>query len=156
MSYSVINIGCTLFSIIRSSSGAHGCHNSNSGPDRIEMIIMDGKSQKIWAAELSILRRKANPMPAIGYCNQTYTHQNREHTNQPQGAYACDIHPPGRNLHCKPQFSSGQLYQCLHSCNEIASDSARKPSPPAPVVLVISVPDFSPSSQKSRKRHRYK
>lgn len=44
MNYSTIGIDFTLFSIVRSCSGAHGCQNSNSEGERIEIIIMDRKS----------------------------------------------------------------------------------------------------------------
>ena len=108
MNYSVIGIGCTLFSIVRSCSGAHGCRNSNPEPDRIEMIIMDEKSQKIWTAEwVEYPSKKGKSYAAIGYCNQPCSHQHRENTNQSQDAYAYDdTHQPWGNLRCKLRFAS--------------------------------------------------
>ena len=82
MSYSVIGIGCTLFSIIRSSSGAHSCHKSNSEPDRIEMITMDGKSQKIWAAELAEYPSKKGKSYAGYWILQPNMHLPKARTHQ--------------------------------------------------------------------------
>ena len=75
MSYSVIGISCTLFNIVRSCSGVHGCQDSNLEADRIEMIIMDGKSEIIWAAESEEHPSKEGMFyAAIGCCNQAGMH----------------------------------------------------------------------------------
>lgn len=144
MSYSVIGIGCTLFSIVRSCSGSHGCHNSNPEPDRIEMIIMDGKSQKISAAEwVEYPSKKGKFYAAIGYCKQPCIHQQREHTNQPQGAYAYeDTHQPWGDFRCKLRFASEDFSNAYICVYQIVPDCTRKPNQPAPVVLMISVPGF--------------